>query len=144
MKSTQDLVRDDNSLRYFKAIFLLMVVAICVYSFGGYLFSSQGSPREKTITQLTALQETLSSFKQQCGNFPKTAEGLEALLLASGKSPPCYHQAGFSFGELPRDAWGNQFLYSSDGLRYSLKSLGRDGKEGGQGEDADIVFKGKP
>ena len=42
---------------------------------------------------------------------------------------------------IPRDSWSNEFKYISPGQRggdYDLFSYGRDGQEGGEGQDADI------
>jgi general secretion pathway protein G len=38
----------------------------------------------------------------------------------------------------PKDAWGNEFVYLSNGERYELISLGADGEPGGEDLDADI------
>jgi general secretion pathway protein G len=42
---------------------------------------------------------------------------------------------------LPKDPWGNVYLYASpggDGREYDITTYGRDGKPGGEGFDADI------
>jgi hypothetical protein len=38
----------------------------------------------------------------------------------------------------PLDGWGRPFLYSTDGTKYVVTSLGRDGKPGGIGWDCDL------
>ena len=38
----------------------------------------------------------------------------------------------------PLDGWGRPFLYSTDGVKYVITSLGRDGKPGGIGWDCDL------
>ena len=43
--------------------------------------------------------------------------------------------------EVPKDAWGNDFEYTSSsscGKDYEIVSYGRDGKKGGSENDADI------
>jgi general secretion pathway protein G len=43
---------------------------------------------------------------------------------------------------VPKDPWGNPYLYTSpgaDGREYDIISYGRDGKPGGEGPDADIA-----
>lgn len=44
---------------------------------------------------------------------------------------------GFSNGT--EDAWGNDIIYLVHGTEVTLLSFGRDGKHGGQGDDADII-----
>jgi general secretion pathway protein G len=42
---------------------------------------------------------------------------------------------------LPKDPWNNPYQYISpgaDGRDYDILTLGRDGKPGGEGYDADI------
>jgi general secretion pathway protein G len=46
---------------------------------------------------------------------------------------------------VPRDAWGHEYEYRTpgpSGLPYGIRSLGADGKEGGDGQDADITSWG--
>ena len=38
----------------------------------------------------------------------------------------------------PLDGWGRPFLYSTDGTKFVITSLGRDGKPGGIGLDCDL------
>tara|TARA_B100000508_G_scaffold60333_1_gene47206 strand:+ start:242361 stop:242522 length:162 start_codon:yes stop_codon:yes gene_type:complete len=41
---------------------------------------------------------------------------------------------------VPNDPWGNPYIYlSRTPDHFLLQSLGRDGAEGGTGEDADIL-----
>jgi len=47
--------------------------------------------------------------------------------------------------ELPKDPWGNEYVYARPTpgqQRPALCSLGRDGKPGGAGEDADVDREG--
>lgn len=49
--------------------------------------------------------------------------------------------------ELPHDPWGHAYVYEAPRAghpRPVLGSLGRDGKRGGDGEDADIFDDGEP
>ena len=65
------------------------------------------------------------------GRYPSSAEGL----AATARYMPD--------GQVPTDAWGNAFLYRRGPAerRYLLVSFGRDGRWGGSGEDADIVWE---
>ena len=43
--------------------------------------------------------------------------------------------------EIPKDAWGNDFVYELDppsGKPFVIISYGADGEEGGEGDDADL------
>ena len=44
-------------------------------------------------------------------------------------------------GKAPEDPWSRPYVYLSPGVKnkdFDLKSLGSDGEEGGEGENADI------
>lgn len=66
-------------------------------------------------------------------------------LKHKGKYPASLDEAAKYFpGEkVPTDAWGNPFVYrapaTSGGHPYEVISLGKDGKEGGDEANADIV-----
>ena len=44
-------------------------------------------------------------------------------------------------GELPKDGWGNAFVYipAPEGGQPQVESLGSDGKPGGTGNAADLI-----
>ncbi len=82
----------------------------------------------------------LDMFKINNSMYPSTAEGLEALV----KNPDVekylnYSQSGyFKDSKLPKDSWGNNFIYINDNGTVELISLGADKKEGGADEGLDI------
>ena len=90
--------------------------------------------------QMKSLKDALNSFKVQYGVYPSTQEGLKALI----KNPnpdryKDYPKSGFlSNGKLPKDPWGNNYIYVNDNGNIDIISLGADGKEGGSGENKDI------
>ena len=54
-----------------------------------------------------------------------------------GEIPKRWHKG---VDKVPKDEWGNNFVYMSPGGHgeYDLYSLGADGKEGGEAENADV------
>lgn len=93
-----------------------------------------------TRIQIRQLGLVLDDFRRVCGFYPSTDQGLDALLHApQGRECKNYDPEGFlKDKKLPKDAWGNDFVYESDGTKYVIKSLGSDNKPGGSGVDADI------
>lgn len=93
---------------------------------------------ESTKVQMKQLSVILQDFKRVCGFYPTQEQGLEALVKApAGRECKNYDPEGF-VKKVPKDAWSNDFLYFSDGSKFTIKSLGGDAKEGGTGTDADI------
>lgn len=87
-----------------------------------------------TEIQIDKLKEGLQLYALKHNQkYPSTSEGLAA-------AKKYFSESG---DEIPKDAWGNDFLYFSPGTHgdhpYEIISLGKDGKEGGEDANADLV-----
>lgn len=95
--------------------------------------------------QIRALGDRLREFRRDCGVYPTTEQGLDALVSKpEGGTRECkrYPPNGYiDGGKVPKDPWDGDFIYESDGKTYSIISYGNDGAEGGEGADADINSK---
>ena len=82
----------------------------------------------------------LDMFKMQNSFYPSTEEGLEALVKNPDEEKyPNYSKSGyFKDNKMPKDSWGNPFVYINEDDSVELISLGADRKEGGKGAGADI------
>jgi general secretion pathway protein G len=92
----------------------------------------------KAAVDIRAIQSALAMFKTDTGRFPTTAEGLQALVANPGLKG--FDSDGY-LERVPKDPWGNPYIYISPGLHskdYDLESLGKDGEDGGADKDADI------
>jgi len=96
------------------------------------------------LAQMRILEDALKRYKLDNGAFPTTEQGLEALVRrpSVGVIPRNWPDGGYlDKQDLPRDPWGNAYIYISPGQHspdYDLKSLGADGLEGGDGYNTDI------
>jgi len=101
---------------------------------------SERAKQKLVCVQMKSLKNSLDSFKVEYGNYPSTQEGLKALV--KNPDPEKYQDYptnGFlSNGHLPKDPWGNDYIYVNNGGKIDIISLGADGKEGGSGENKDI------
>lgn len=92
-------------------------------------------------TDLRTIAAALKMYRLDNGDYPTTAQGLAALSKppASGPQPASYPAEGY-LAQVPVDPWGNPYVYRSPGTAgaFDLLSLGKDGKDGGTGLDADI------
>ena len=96
---------------------------------------------DSTKIQMRQLGNVLDIYKLDCGTYPTTEQGLEALLSQPESGPECsnYDPNGYLKSKsAPKDGFKKGFLYESDGNSYEIISLGNDGKEGGEGIDKDI------
>jgi len=91
-----------------------------------------------TKAQLEMFSTALDSFNMDTGRYPTESEGLKVLWTKSKDI------RGYDGPYLPKpaneDAWGNPFIYkkTSNDHGYDIISYGKDGKEGGDGKDADL------
>lgn len=114
---------------------ILIVVAILGSLMALVAVNVAGSFEESRVATTTIkiqkVQEALNMYAvKHKGKFPTTSEGLEAAAKY------------FANGKVPQDEWGNDFQYFSPGThgdnKVEIISLGADGKEGGEDNDADI------
>ena len=88
-----------------------------------------------TETALATVSNALDMYKVDNSRYPTTAQGLEALITPPSDAKH-YPEGGY-----PTDGWENELQYvapGSEGRPYDLFSLGADGQQGGEGQDADI------
>lgn len=83
---------------------------------------------EKAKIDIATLDQGLEMYKLQNFAYPDASQGLEAL-VARGV-----------IKKLPKDPWGRPYRYSAPGQHglVDIYSLGADGAEGGEGDNADI------
>jgi general secretion pathway protein G len=94
--------------------------------------------RMKARVDIRNIESTLALFKTDTGRFPTTSEGLQALVSDPGIKG--YDSDGY-LDRVPMDPWGNRYVYISPGVNhkdYDLESYGKDGEDGGSGDNADI------
>jgi general secretion pathway protein G len=97
--------------------------------------------RDLVCVQMKSLYNGgLDMFKLNNSLYPSTEEGLEALSENPDEEKyPNYSTSGYlKDGKLPKDSWGNDFVYINDDGVVEIISLGADRKEGGSNEGADI------
>ncbi len=119
-------------------IILGLLAAVVVRNFVGKI--DQGKVIQ-TKANLKLLHTAINEFHMDCGRWPGEDEGLTVLI----QQPPdvtTYPPGGYlDTTDLPKDAWGRDFLYElnpESGKAFVIKSLGADGQEGGEGYDADL------
>ena len=95
---------------------------------------------QKAKADIATIEQGLELYRLQMGNYPTTAQGLTALVTAPAGVDAGRYQAGGYIKRLPEDPWNRPYLYASPGQHGAadIWTLGADGKDGGEGIDADI------
>ena len=110
-----------------------------------------GRPDQARVTvaqsDLRSVAAALKMYRLDNGDYPSTAQGLQALVTKpSGDPAPANWASGGYLDKLPSDPWGNPYIYRSPGDEggsgFEITSLGKDAKPGGEGIDADLKVSG--
>jgi general secretion pathway protein G len=102
--------------------------------------SGQKAKTTAAKVDISQLEGALNLYKLNYDSYPTTAQGLQALITAPAGVDASKYQKGGYIQKLPPDPWGRPYLYASPGQHgeADVWTLGADGKEGGEGADADI------
>ncbi|WP_192497275.1 type II secretion system major pseudopilin GspG [Vreelandella utahensis] len=91
--------------------------------------------------QLRNISSALDLYRLDNSHYPSTEQGLEALVEkpTGSPEPSNWNPEGY-MNAIPKDPWGNEYQYVQPGSEgpYDLYSYGADGREGGEGVNADI------
>ncbi len=90
----------------------------------------EAAKRDLVCVQMKSIYDgALDMYKIKNSVYPSTEEGLKALTK---------DDTYFKDGKMPKDSWGQEFIYINNDGAIDLISLGADKKEGGKDEGKDI------
>ncbi|NMP30429.1 type II secretion system major pseudopilin GspG [Thalassotalea sp. M1531] len=88
---------------------------------------------QKAVSDVTALETSLSMYKMDNYNYPSTEQGLEALVSETDIEPlpRRFPEEGY-IKRLPNDPWGNEYqlLNPGENGKVDIFSMGPDGEAG--------------
>jgi general secretion pathway protein G len=120
---------------------VLGIIALLVALVAPQVIRYLGDARSGTArAQIKNIESALELYYLDSGIYPSSQDGLLSLVKQppgsqNWKGPYLKQASGLS------DPWGKPYVYASPGKSavFEIVSLGRDGKPGGAGEDADIL-----
>lgn len=129
----------------FTLLELLVVIAIIglLAAYVGPKYFSQVGKSEQSVAkaQVDAFARAVNTYRLDVGQFPSTDDGLAALTTrpagSSKWSGPYLERA------VPHDPWGRPYVYRgpSPSGDFEIQSMGKDGRPGGSGDDADVAYR---
>lgn len=132
----------ENGQAGFTLIELLVVMVIlgllAALVVPNYVRQGEKARIKAARVQIENLGAALDTFRLDIGRYPTSQEGLDA--LRERPSGIDRWDGPYLKKEIPKDPWGNLYLYRSPGEKepYELFSYGADGVAGGAGDGADI------
>lgn len=128
---------------------IIAIIAVLAAVVAPEVFRNVGDANASAARQQVEILGTaLDSYRLDNHAYPTTEQGLAALRTEPtvGERPPRW-RGPYLRRAIPDDPWGRPYVYHSPGRAnpesYDLYSLGRDGREGGEGEDADVTSWGE-
>ncbi len=124
-------------------IMVVMVILGLLVAIVGPNIMGRSDQAKVTVaeTQMKNIANALDLYKLDNGHYPSTQQGLDALVSkpSGNPEPRNYNPEGY-MNSVPQDPWGSEYQYISPGAEqpYNLYSYGSDGREGGEGDAADI------
>ena len=142
---TARLQRIAASVAGFTLLELLVVIAIIglLAAYVGPKYFGQVGKSEQGVAkaQLDASARAVNTYRLDVGSFPSTEEGLAALTTRTAGSTKW--TGPYLERTLPNDPWGRPYAYRSPvpTADFEIQSLGKDGRPGGSGDDADVTYR---
>lgn len=120
---------------------VLVILGLLASLVGPQVFKQlEGSKSKTAALQIQELSAALDLYRLEVGSYPSTSDGLNALIEEpSGTSN--WNGPYLKKKVIRDDPWGTAYQYKSPGDHgdFDLYSFGADKKEGGEGDDRDVV-----
>lgn len=139
-------IRRPAQQKGFTLLELVIVIAILGTLFALVVPNIMGEPDKAKVAavkiDIRQISSSLQRYYLHNNRYPTTEQGLQALVTRPDSEPvPKNWSPNGYLDKLPKDPWGNTYLYISPGEKngaFDLYSLGRDGQPGGSDVDSDI------
>ena len=135
--------RSRSGFTLIELLVVIIVIGLLAGLVGPRILGRVSEARTATArTQIELLGLALDNYRLDTGRYPTTQEGLTALQAKPVGSTAAW-RGPYLKKAIPGDPWGRPYQYLSPGEHnsssYDLWTLGRDGREGGEDDDQDVV-----
>lgn len=140
---TMGAAKRNRGFTLMELLVVVVIVGLLVALVAPRYFQQIGrSERTAAANQIDALSKAIDTYRLDLGRFPRQEEGLQVLVERPEGEPRW--NGPYMRGAIPPDPWGNPYVYRIPGVGsdYDVISYGRDGRSGGEGEDADVSLGG--
>lgn len=141
LSASRTILNSQRGMSLIEILIALTLLAVAGTFVTLNVFESLQEGNQKAARiQIGNMGKVLKEYRRKCGMYPTTDQGLDALVTKPTGGRECrkYPPNGFLDGKIPMDPWDTEFVYESDGRKFTIMSYGADFIEGGEGGDADI------
>ncbi|HEY9593784.1 MAG TPA: type II secretion system major pseudopilin GspG [Spirochaetia bacterium] len=123
---------------------MIAIILILTSSVGFMAFRYIDKARVVTAkSQIESVSLALNAYALDCKQYPTKEQGLDALWEKPAIEPiPSGWNGPYVTKKITEDPWGHPYeltVPGPSGLPFGLRSFGADGKEGGEGNDKDVM-----
>jgi general secretion pathway protein G len=120
-------------------LLVLVIIGLLAALVGPTLYQRIKPAKASAVrAQIENFATALDGYYIDVGRYPETQDGLK--VLRSKPDSAEKWNGPYLKKDIPLDPWGGAYLYRAPGRNggYEIISYGADGREGGEGENADI------
>jgi len=132
--------RRDAGITLIELLVVMVIIAMFATLVGARLFRNVDKAKQtQAKAQIQEFESVLDMYRLDVGRYPSTEEGRQALQVKPANV--ANWDGPYLKKDIPLDPWGHPYVYKFPGQHtdFDLYSLGGDGQEGGEGNNADIV-----
>jgi general secretion pathway protein G len=119
-------------------LIVIVILGLLLSLVAPTMFSKVSSSQRKTATaQMQMLATSLDTYRLDLGEYPPNLAELRQSTRPGWDGP-------YLPRDLPMDPWGNPYQYQvpgDNGQPFTLRTYGKDGSPGGEGDAEDITFQ---
>jgi len=141
MENSMNKRRAQRGFTLLELLVVLVILGLLAAVAGPQVMKHVGGAKSSTAKlQIDEFGAALDMYKLEVGRYPNTQEGLQALSEAPSGATN-WNGPYLKKKTVPKDPWGNDYHFESPGQHgaFDIFSYGADNREGGEGEDKDVV-----
>lgn len=120
---------------------VVVIIGILAALVGPKLFGQVDRARISAAkAEISTIENAMKFYRLDNFTYPSSEQGVEALVTKPNDPSVKNWNPGGYLERLPTDPWGNPYIYRNPGTQGEIDvlTLGADGVEGGEGNNADI------